>query len=1201
MVLKPLHRIFRQTGRTLHPVRLIFSLLILFCGTGLASTAQTPAPVTGDPVIRRGERPPVDLTSLDPSAYEAGRVYVLFSHDAAKGLEVGGLSQDKSGYVITGIMEFDRLGQKYGIGRGRAFLDALYAASPASVQFQERHIDWGFHQWYEFEVPAKTDIQTLVRDLKSLEVVEMAEPVYHIRQIEPVVFEQLEGQGERTGRSEEKLSGWIPNDPLYANHQWHLNNTGQMVGGLSGTPGSDIGAPLAWDIAKGNPAVIVAVIDDGVHVSHPDLAPNMWAGVGYNFVDDSPEITPDNSHGTHVAGVISAVTNNGVGMAGIAGGSGSGDGVRIMTCQIFTESGSGNAHLAMVYAADNGAAISQNSWGYMEPNVYNQFLLDAIDYFNANGGGAALQGGITIFAAGNNNSESNWYPAYYSGAIAVAATDNRDQKAGYSNYGSWISVSAPGNFIGSTAGSSGYGGMSGTSAACPVVSGVAALLASYAPGSSASQVISVLLNNVDNHYPLNPGYGGKLGTGRISAARALSQFSGSPMPVTVLNPASFAATPVSATRIDLSWVKNASGHQVMLASSATGGFGSPSDGNAYNPGANLPGGGTVIYRGGANGFSHTGLEQGTTYYYRIWSFDADNTYSSGISTQAATGEPNNYFITASAGSNGSINPSGLISVPHGGSQTFTITPDEFFQISNVIVNGTGVGAVSEYTFSNVTANQTIAAEFSGETFLIHATAGPNGRISPSGQVAVTRGSSMTFNMVADAGYVIGDVLVNGESVGIPSSYTFENVTANQTIAVHFAPISHMIVATAGANGQIIPGGEVLVSQGSSQTFEIIPDPGYAVDDVVVDGESAGALTSYTFSNVRASHTISAGFKQVFLTILSSGGPNGTISPSGGITVPYGEEITFYFTPEPGYMVASVLVDGVAVGQPESYTFSAVADNHSIEVEFEPVTYSITATAGEGGMILPEGQIPVTVEETVDFEIIPGEGYLIDDILVDGESRGPAEHFSFSGVIADRSIHAVFRPVTYQVVFTVNMEYAEGYDPEDDGVFISGSMFEWAEPGSLPELQRMVVDGDDPKYLVLEMELPAGDHTYKYFLNAGVEGAEWPGEPYRRISVPDADTTSDFFGYMTDPTYSHLPDRDDWLRIFPNPATDVIFVESQEPMQSISLMDLSGRMLIMEDSPGRETRLNIRELPAGVYVIRAKGRNGVHTSVILINR
>jgi len=234
-----------------------------------------------------------------------------------------------------------------------------------------------------------------------------------------------------------------------------------------------------------------------------------------------------------VAGTVSAVTNNFSGVAGVAGGSGSSPGVSLMSCQVFTNTSSGGFANAPVYAADNGAAISQNSWSYQYVNTYDQAVLNAIDYFNANGGGAVLDGGITIFAAGNDDSQGQWYPACYSGTFAVAATNNQDIRSYYSNYDTWVDVSAPGGEtrvlaargVYSTDISSGYQYMQGTSMACPHVSGIAGLVVSYAYRNGTiltnSEVANIIKTTTDDHYAVNPSYIGKLGTGRVNAYSAL--------------------------------------------------------------------------------------------------------------------------------------------------------------------------------------------------------------------------------------------------------------------------------------------------------------------------------------------------------------------------------------------------------------------------------------------------------------------------------------------------------------------------------------------------------------------------------------------------------------------------------------------------------------------------------------------------------
>src|SRR5207247_735309 len=160
-------------------------------------------------------------------------------------------------------------------------------------------------------------------------------------------------------------------------------------------------------------------------------------------------------------------------------------------------------------------------------------------------------------------------------------------------------------------------------------------------------------------------------------------------------------------------------------------------------------------------------------------------------------------------------------------------------------------------------------------------------------------------------YHVADVLVDGVSAGAVASYTFTNVTANHTIAASFAIDTRTITASAGANGSISPSGAVSVNYGSSQTFTITPAANYHVADVVVDGVSAGAMTSYTFTNVTANHTIAASFAIDTRTITASAGANGSITPSGALSLNPGANQTFTIAADAGYHLADVLVDAVS--------------------------------------------------------------------------------------------------------------------------------------------------------------------------------------------------------------------------------------------------------------------------------------------------
>ena len=571
-------------------------------------------------VVQFGERPEIDLNRISDDAFYHSHFYIKFDHALTEHLDNNSVTKDDDGILSFNLAEIDELNKRYEIRE----VKLLFNSPALDNRFKDRHRAWGFHLWFELQIDNKQDIREIISAYEKLDIITVAEPEYKKR---------LDTETKREGN----LFRWTPNDPQLSN-QWHYNNTGQQ----NGTPGADISLFDAWNIEKGNSDVIVAIIDSGVQYDHPDLSANMWSSIGYNFVNNNSTIIPGD-HGTHVAGTVAAVNHNGIGVAGVAGGSGSGDGVRLMSCQVFTPDSNGGFHLAPVYAADNGAAISQNSWGYTQEGAYNQNVLDAIDYFNANGGGSALTDGITIFAAGNDETTGQWYPGCYSGAFSVAATNNQDKKSWYSTYDDWVDISAPGGEthqvtargVLSTITGGNYAYYQGTSMACPHASGVAALIVSLAYGElTAGQVADILRDTTDDHYGVNPGYIGQLGTGRLNANAALLEtqtYLGG-----VSNPQSFSANSTGMDSIELNWTKNADNDDVMIIWDTEGQFGSPQSGVFYNTGDFIPGGGTVLYTGSDTFFEHTGLQSGTTYYYKAFSYDTNGEYSFGRTTQATT-------------------------------------------------------------------------------------------------------------------------------------------------------------------------------------------------------------------------------------------------------------------------------------------------------------------------------------------------------------------------------------------------------------------------------------------------------------------------------------------------------------------------------------------------------------------------------------
>lgn len=305
----------------------------------------------------------------------------------------------------------------------------------------------------------------------------------------------------------------LPDDPRFT-EQWGLHNTGQS----GGTIDADIDAPEAWDLSTGTGSTIVAVIDTGVDYRHPDLAPNMWTNSGeiagdgidndnngyiddvhgYDFFNDDGDPLDDHNHGTHVAGTIGAEGNDGIGVSGVNWD------VQIMAVKFLGADGSGStsdAIAAVQYAVDNGAHISNNSWG---GDPYSQAMFDVIeDAGDADHIFVAAAGNGNFFGLGINNDVTPFYPASYDldNVVAVAATDRNDQTAIFSNYGrTSVDIGAPGVDILSTLIDGGYGNSSGTSMATPHVSGALSLVRDFDPSLSPQQIIDRVLYSAD---PIN--------------------------------------------------------------------------------------------------------------------------------------------------------------------------------------------------------------------------------------------------------------------------------------------------------------------------------------------------------------------------------------------------------------------------------------------------------------------------------------------------------------------------------------------------------------------------------------------------------------------------------------------------------------------------------------------------------------------------
>lgn len=349
---------------------------------------------------------------------------------------------------------------------------------------------------------------------------------------------------------------------------------------------------------------------------------------------------------------------------------------------------------------------------------------------------------------------------------------------------------------------------------------------------------------------------------------------------------------------------------------------------------------------------------------------------------------------------------------------------------------------------------------------ITASCNEGGSVSPNGVSNVTKYTNQTYTIQPNEGYFIQSVKVDNVDKGKLESYTFERVTTNHTIEVTFAPQELNISASAGTGGSISPNGTTKVKYGEDKTFTITPNEGYEIKAVIVDGQDKGKITSYTFNDVKGEHTISASFVKKTFNITASACAGGSVSPNGTSTVSYGDNKTFSFTPNQGYKVKSVVVDGVNKGELTTYTFSNVKAAHSISVTFEPSGRvdigNPTVTDSNGGSVnggssngsIKSGYgifatVPVSYSDVSDLQVTVqydfGNG--IKTVILEETRRGSFEYpVNAESPLGKRCIYIPVDTAdgTYTLTFTVTAKNAAGEalsDTQTATVVVKGNMYE----------------------------------------------------------------------------------------------------------------------------------------------------------------
>lgn len=569
-------------------------------------------------------------------------------------------------------------------------------------------------------------------------------------------------------------------------------------------------------------------------------------------------------------------------------------------------------------------------------------------------------------------------------------------------------------------------------------------------------------------------------------------------------------------------------------------------------------------------------------------------------TYEVTFNPSTYTVTATTGNNGTVSPVGVTAYNYNDNAVYNVAANAGYYIQSITIDGVTTTYTQDdalttwahtFNFAGTEAvNHTISATFAQFAYTITVDNVENGTITP-GTGIFMHGTTPTFTINPAVGYGIVDVLVDGESVGAVSTYTFAALTGNHTITATFAQYQYTIQANASFGGSITPSGVVNAMHGENKFFSIAPATGYHIADVFVDGVSVGAQTQYSFTNIEANHSIVAQFEVNTFNVLVNQPANGVITP-GTQSVVYGATPTFVVTPNTGFEVTAITVNGTNVmanavntNGVYTYTTSPIVANTTISATMTKKTFTITKNAGANGTI--NGSTTITYGADAAYTIVPAAGYVVDQVTVDGMNMGAITSYIFTNVVANHTIAATFRLMDCEV--PTNMHTTD--------ITTNAATFTWYHPTANSfEIQYKALDATSfttatvtgMSYDVLNLT-PSTTYVWMVRTNCSTNNySAWSnGNLFRtadEISIPDG-------------IEEHIANL---IKVYASHNNVYIVNNEGVQIENVQIYDIYGKVVYSGNVTTQNEVISLN-VATGAYMVQLTTNKGTANYKVFINR